>query len=320
MKLSEVGEKNLIKRFIALLREQGLEYELNDVYYLEINGRLIAVSIDGFCESTWILPFLTWRDVGKKALYAAVSDLVVKFARPRAFAASLCFTREHELKSSEEVLKGLADAAQQMNMRILKLDTNEGREFSIHVCVIGEARRKIGLEPRPGQDVYTIPLYGYTGIVFKLLAEKRLDDFKRDPVVRRGIDVLKETLVPLWMKIVELCELEEYISASTDTSDGLGASLWIAAERGNVTIDIEALPAPSEVIEFCVQNNINPLEAVFNGAEDYLPVLFLRAEPPRYLLDEIGLVKIGHVVRCGLSLVTFRGEALRFRGWEYFKY
>ncbi len=320
MRLSEVGEKNLIRQLVNRLRALEADYEINDVGYLRLDDKVLAVSIDGFCESTWILPFLSWRDVGRKALYAALADLLVKFSRPLALAASLCFTRNHEVENVRDVIDGLLDVAKSMNMRVLKLDTNEGREFSIHICVIGESRRKIGTRTRPGLHVYTIPLYGYTGIVFKLLSERRIDELIHDPVVRRGIDILRQTLVPAWIKLAEMDPEHLQVGASTDTSDGLGAALWTVAESSNIIIEINELPAPEEVVEFCRQNNIDPVEVVFNGAEDYLPVLFTREKIPDDICDRYGLVRIGHVSEREGGLVIYRDHVLRFRGWEYFRY
>jgi thiamine-monophosphate kinase len=284
-----VDEKALLGFFLRELGEED-----NDVSY--VDG--FAVKVDGFAESWAKMPFHTYADLGWRAVAAALSDLLVKFAVPKAVLSSITAP---DAQRAREVFDGIREAAAHFGVRYLGGDLNQGREAVVDVVAIGAAPARIGRRPRPGHVLIAPPLFGYTGLAFLAFKEAG-----RSPAVAKGISWLKRPTLD-WPKPPP----PDCVSASMDSSDGIADVLWTMA-RG-VDIVLERLPAPEEVVSEALSLGVDPEEVVLNAGEEFLPIF---AVDPRCVPD--GYVAFARVVE-GEGKVYYRGKELRFRGWAYFR-
>jgi Thiamine monophosphate kinase len=279
-------EKAFLSRLLSLL---GVEE--NDVSY--VDG--LAVKIDGSAASTSKLPFQTWEDFGWKNVAAAYSDMRVKLAEARFLLASVTAP---DITTAEEIIAGIKAAADRLSLLYVGGDLNQGAEAVVDIALVGWAGRRVGRVPRPGDVLVTIPEFGFTSLAYRFWREE-------SPAVRRGVEMLRRP-TPLWPLPPIDC-----ITASMDSSDGLGDVLWSMA-RG-VDIIINRLPTVEEVERFAAEKGLDIDEVVFNGGEEYLPVFAIRRDCP----VEGPYIKFAEVVE-GNGVVWWRGQPLRWRGWSYF--
>ncbi len=318
MKLYKLGEREIVRRCIELIRKY-LQYEYNDVHYLKIHDRILAINIEGYTFSRWKLEFTTWYDCGWRAVAGCISDLIAKICRPISISISISLNSNEDFENLEELIRGILDFCTKHNIEISKIDTNEGIENSITIAGIGMAKREIPLKCYRDGIIMTKPIFGYTGLVFHLNYRGVLNKYIDNEVVRRGLSFIKKPMIDF--NIVNI--LEQYVDriiASSDVSDGLGATLWNIAEYSRCCIRIDTLPTTSDIISFCQENNIDILEVVFNGGEEYVPV-FIVDKNDRELIDilqDLGFIIIGSVSMINNVQVFYRDVQLKYRGWQYF--
>ncbi len=316
--LDKLGENKIKRLLVNKIKNYFKDYEYCDVTYIEVGDKLLATSCDGYVGSTWLLPFMTWKDVGWKVCATSVSDLLVKFAKPIQIMISINIERSRKFEELENIIEGACTFCKEHGIELGKLDLNESSEFSITACVIGTCDRKVGNVITREGVVYTVPEFGYTGIVFKLLEKSLLKDYEEEQVVRRGVQILKNPKPPFYLLNLDDC-IRNSVLASSDSSDGLGAVLWNFAELSNCEIIIEDLPTNNEIVEFCKDVKLDLLEVVFNGAEEYLPVLILPHDIGIVKVGPVELVPIGKIRKSSTPCVKYRDMYIHYRGWEYFR-
>ncbi len=201
-------------------------------------------------------------------------------------------------------------------MKYLGGDLNEGLDNVIDVAAIGKPLAGIiGRKPRVGDVLVTKPYFGYTGLVFKLYYSNELNRWIDSRIVREGIEILKRPR--LEMNILnDLLRYRECISASMDSSDGLGKVLWTMSTDGGVKIIINELPVSEDFLNSISEvGDVNIEEVVFNGGEEFLPVFSVRRDCiPEF--ERLGFKPFATVEEG--EGVYFKGSILRYRGWDYF--
>jgi len=302
MKLTELGEDGLLK----LIRGMSGITD-NDVSYIRLGESLLLLKIDGGAFSRTKMKFMTYYDVGWRTTVGALSDIYVKLGKPIALVSSITARRSLEVNDVMSVARGIMDAGNRYGAPLIGGDLNEGDDDVIDIAVLGIAEREIGRQPRPGDSLVTIPLFGFNGLGFKLW-----DTAHEDPTVRRGINMLKRPELPINV-YGSVGRLGTCITASIDSSDGLGRALHIMGEKSRIIIT--QLPAPQEVIEAANRFGASIEELVFNAGEEYLPIFSVSHD----CVDEflrLGMIEFAKVEE-GRG-VQYNGGELMYKGWEYF--
>lgn len=317
MYLSNYGEEYLTN-FIQKILNVEKDSLNNDVSYFKLSrSKYLVVKIDGYVESTSRLPFQSLREYSRKCVYACASDLLVKLVKPEIGLTSITVPNMRVVEF-EEIIQGLCEGFREFEITCLGGDLNEGNEISINIVMLGFTEFTIHRRPRVGDILVTPFMYGYTGIIFKLLNLDKLDQYVKDKVVVEGIEMLR--IPKLDKKLPEkLRPYINYIHASMDSSDGLGRVLWTMARLGRVTIEVNTLPTSIDLLQFCKQLEIDPLEVIFNGGEEYLPIFAIDSSVV-YDFERLGYLPFARVTDKGDGKVLHHGKELRFTGWEYFKH
>lgn len=311
MNIDSVGEGGLIE----IIRSIVGHSEDNDVEYVELAGNLMAIKMDGISISTSRMPFMDYYDMGWKVMAAIASDFLVKLSKPLFVVTSLTLKRSMGLGDFKDLVKGLKDGADYFGMRYIGGDLNEGNDYIIDAAAVGIALSgKIPRTPRVGDLLVTNPYFGYTGLVFKLFYNGSLDRYMYDEVVKKGIEIIKRPRPNLGI-LTELAGLGRCISASMDSSDGLGKVLWTMANNGRVRIVVDELPTTDELREKVGNLGLSIEELVFNGGEEFIPVFSVRSDC-REDFERIGF-KVFASVLDGEG-VFYRDSPLKYRGWDYF--
>jgi len=321
MNYREVGNNVVIKGIgetglINIIRDIIGYYEDNDLEYIEIDGYRLAVKIDGLSLSTSRMPFMTFYDMGWKVMASVVSDFFVKLSKPLYTMVSITLRGNTRIDDFRELIRGLDDGARHFGVRYLGGDLNEGLDDVIDVAAVGVPMiGTIGRRPRIGDFLVTIPQFGYTGLVFKLYYDGRLNDWLNLDAVKRGINMLRRPEPPINM-LSELLRYGDCISASMDSSDGLGKVLWTLSTDGNVKVVVDRLPMSDDFAEEIKSiPGITIEEVVFNGGEEFLPIFSISSD------CEEDFRRLGFEVFAKVeegSGVYYGSSTLRYKGWDYF--
>ncbi|RLI25575.1 MAG: thiamine-phosphate kinase, partial [Candidatus Hecatellales archaeon] len=120
------GERELVELFLGRFRGRRLPLPLgDDVSAWDLGGgRLAVLKVDVLTAGTDLLPGMSLRQAGWKAMVMAVSDFAAKGVKPLAALIGLGIPRRLTGEAGE-LAEGLKAAGKAYGVRIVGGDTNE---------------------------------------------------------------------------------------------------------------------------------------------------------------------------------------------------
>jgi thiamine-monophosphate kinase len=255
-------------------------------------------------------------DVGKKAVYINVSDILAMGARPLYFLVTLGLPARIILRDVEELYRGMTQAAREFGLVLLGGDTTETREdFFIDVSMTGILKTSQYL----GRDKATEgDLIGVTGLLGESAYGLHLLKDKGERYVNRFTRRFSTPKPPFrtWEILTDSC----IPKAMMDISDGLVIDLErMMLESGKAAIiHVEQVPMPErlrkEGKELLALAGGEDYQLLFTFDRDRLPVVEL-LKRQKVQVSVIGEVRKGKGVR-----VYQGGEErkLPVKGYEHF--
>ncbi len=256
-------------------------------------------------------------DVGKKAVYVNVSDILAMGAEPLYFLVTIGVPERFSYRDVQILYKGMDRAAREFHLLLLGGDTVATKgDFFIDVSMVGKvlARKYFGRNKAKSGD-----LIGVTGYLGESAYGLRL--LQKGPLAQPVNRYIKRYQSPrppfdVWKELVK----NDITDAMMDISDGLIIDLerMMAESKTGARLYLEDIPIPPALKKQGLQ------ALALSGGEDYQ---FLFAFPRNKVpaVDKIRkkgfmISIIGEVVRQrGVRL--FDGEReikLRTKGYEHF--
>jgi thiamine-monophosphate kinase len=275
-----------------------------------VPGGATATSVDALVEGVHFdRGRATLRQIGAKAISAALSDLAAMGAEPGEAYVVLGIPDGLDEDECMEALDGLAEAAAATGTTLAGGDVTGSPVLVFAVTVVGHAPSAERLVTRSGARpgdllVLTGALGGAAAGLLGQEAPAAFDGLPEEVAAR----LLGRQLEPVPRLSAGLTLATAGATAMIDISDGLGGDARHLAERSGVAllIDAEALPLEEGVAEVAEAAGRDPLELAVSGGEDYE----LLAAMPAEGLDLEGLAESAHV---GLTRV---GEVVAGEGVE----
>lgn len=276
MKISEMGEKRIIealRSFTGSNRYVQVGFG-DDGAVLNIDKKCprIVVTTDILVEGTHFLPdSVEFKDLGYKSYEVNASDIAAMGAWPIAAFLSLCLPSDMEYRFLKDFYKGFSMAAKRHDCRILGGDTVRSDRFCISVTLVG--LYKTGCKPllrngaKPGSHVYITGWPGESGMGLIVLKEKRhsVKRLKKHPLVIRHLRPKS--------RVTEgaLLACSRSTGAVIDVSDGVYNELHhLSQESGiKIVIPLSKLPISGNLWKEAVSRDMDPLQMVLFGGEDY---------------------------------------------------
>jgi thiamine-monophosphate kinase len=267
------------------------------------------------------------REVGRKALSVALSDLAAMGAEPGEAYAALAIPPDLDEEGCLQLFGGLAEVAAETNTALAGGDLSMGPALTLALTVVGHAASADLLVgrggARPGHSLAVTGELG--GAAAGLLLLER-------PELRSGMEpeiadaLLRRHRDPVPRLAAGRALAAAGAAAMVDVSDGLGADAEqiAAASDAALRIELDRLPIQAGVSAVARAAGRDPLELAAEAGEDYE---LLVAIPPERFSEAaaatrrvgIPLAPIGEVTRgTGAELRGPDGELRPARGFDHF--
>jgi len=314
--LSDLGELELIKLIEKLiLNKTGKLLVRDDSFFYDLLRRkavignkqeILVLNSDMLVSTTDVPPNMVFYQIGRKAVLMNISDLIVKGVQPEGIIISLGLTKDMELLSFKDLIKGIIDFSHEWNLDYIGGDLNEAKELIVNPTVFGfQSRSNIiyrsGLEQ--GDYLVANGKFGLTGVGLDILLNRR-GNLKTYPLYKRSIlsvlepnDLGKEGLI---------FSEHNFASTSIDSSDGLAKSLTdliSSNQNKNIgfEIDFNEELFDKEAVNYSQEYNMPLEQLVFNGGEEFIHLFTINPKNYDSALKTVQsqggqLFKIGEVI------------------------
>ncbi len=324
-----MGEFELLARVRERLPPAGprLRVGSGDDAAVTVPGGATATSLDAVVEGVhFSRERASLRQIGGKALAAALSDLAAMGAEPGEAYTFLGVPTDLDEEGCLELLDGIAAVAAATGTTLAGGDLSRCAVLSVAITVVGHAPaperliRRSGA--RPGDQLLLTGELGGAAAGLLALAEQgdrlaALPQAKIDPLLARQLE-------PVPRLAAGRALAASGARAMIDLSDGLGADARHLAEASGVGLRIEAasLPLAAGLSDLAAALQRDPLELAASGGEDYellaaIPAAGLNIEALA-TGAETPLRRIGEVVSgAGVEIRLPGGRVLEPGGYEH---
>jgi thiamine-monophosphate kinase len=294
-----------------------------------VPGGAVATSVDALVEGVHFRrETATLRQVGRKAISTALSDLAAMGAAPGEAYVWLGAPEGMDEAELLEVGEGLASVAAETGTTIAGGDLTRAPVLSLAVTVTGHAPNADAFVTRAGArpgDVLAVTGELGGAAAGLALLEREPDDGPE----HTAADVLRaRQLDPTPRLAAGQALAAAGATAMIDISDGLAGDAHHVAEASDalLVIDADAIPVAPGLAAIAAAADRDPLELAVSGGEDYE---LLAALPPEVLarahealaalgtpLTTIGRVEAAADGRARAEIRRRGGEAVPNRGFD----
>lgn len=308
MKLSDLGEKEIVKRLSSFL-DIG-----DDAAYLKFGEEFLILTTDMIYEKTHILPGMSWEQIGKLAVTVNFSDIAAMGARPIAFLLSYG-SPDIEFENFERIMHAVDNQCKKYSAKFAGGDTNYMEKLTLSGVAVGTTKKPILRSgARIGDIVAVTGDLGSAPLGTEILLKSLSVDINNY--------VIKKALEPD-PRVNEAILLGNYAASMTDISDSLSTSLHDIAERSGVGIilEIDKLPISGDAGKIAKRLNLDILDYALYGEGDYELLFTLSQEDFDGINKKDTFTKIGEIIQ-GSRIVGIKGKEeinIKRKGYEHFQ-
>ncbi|MHA2047244.1 MAG: thiamine-phosphate kinase [Candidatus Thorarchaeota archaeon] len=302
MKTGEMGERDFLTKISNFVDKPegavlGFDDDASDIPVSVSNN--LVVNVDTFVRKTDWLPGMTPAQVGRKTAVMALSDLAAKGARPLAIMLSLCVPEDYDVEDASELIRGFSHYGLKSGIPYLGGDLGMCDDVVLTGVALGTASPEQIVSRSGAQEGDIIAVtgnFGLTSVAFEVLirGKEAESDLRQDALAAAYRPKINPDFVSSLTKIGA-------VTASMDSSDGLGITLHTIAKMSECGISVEESPIAPEVEKFCMSNDLETLKTVMQGGEEFLLVLTI---PPAKFDEAIAIAKKLNVMLKKIGTVT----------------
>lgn len=334
-KISDIGEKGLIKRILskteksnfnsAFLDNFSFKSLSDDAALINLGEQYLVATSDMLFKSTHFPDEMSYNQIGKKVVTVNVSDLAAMGAKPIGIIISMGLPRDMLLDEFEDLLEGILDMCSKYDMKLIGGDTNESKELTLCGTCLGIVQKqnvlmKNGAQPR---DILAVtgPL-GLAAAGFEVLFNKNkfqdLNPNYKDHLLNHALNPKAKVNEGI------LLAKSGFITSATDITDGLVSEIDelinASSHRIGIALNEEMIPIPEEVLEIASRTAKDPLEFALYYGEDFELLLTVKKENFKEIEEKIHLHKIGNVTSSGKIEILHKDgtkSIIKPRGYEH---
>ena len=320
-KLSEIGEKEAVKRILADVANAKDSNNIgpgDDAAAIDLGVLYLVASTDTITQSGHVLPGMTDWQIGWMAAAVNYSDIAAMGAHPIGILISMGLPRDTESERLDAIIQGVMDCSESVGAELLGGDTKEACELTLAGTSLGTVgKRSILLRKgaRPGD------LVGITGSLG--LAAAGYHSIVRGLHLKRAEKCILEPRARI--KEGEVLSSSGVVTSCMDISDGLASSIYSLAEASKVSFELDyaAIPVDLQVQKAAKAINLEAEELVLYYGGDYQLLFTFKPQGLERLRAELGkeLSVIGKVTDTGENLSVKGDQVIRLdnRGYEHFR-
>jgi len=336
MKISELGEFGLINLLAAITGEAGSKDSParrnliigigDDAAAWRGDTSIQLATTDALVQDIHFnLDFITWEELGWRALAVNLSDIAAMGGLPRYILVSLSLPGSTAVESITDLYKGMTGLARESGSIIIGGNISEAPMLVINITVFGTAgssKRSILTRSSalPGDKIAVTGYLGASAGGLEILRDKKKFDSESTAILKQAF--LKP--VPRIAEGQILVDLG--VKTAIDISDGLLADLGHICEESKAGASIKTNLVP---VHPAVKSNFGgkALKMALSGGEDY-ELLFTASEDiisrvkkalscPVTVIGEITGENPGSVI-----LVDENGNRIKplETGWKHFSH
>lgn len=331
MKISDLGEKKLIKRIIANIKSHLKDFSIeglgDDAALIDMGKEYIVATTDLLRQTSHFPEATTHEQMGWKSVTVNISDLAAMGAKPLGFLVSMGLPAHMKVEEFDELLKGILKACDHYRIPLIGGDTKEADEIILAGAAIGRTRKEDVLLKSGSEEGDLVGVTGQLGLAaagIKLLLSK----MGRVPVEEDVLSKIMDHALKPRARLREslIIAKSHLVNAATDITDGLVSELNELINASPRTIGIrlyeEKLPIPPEVEKIGKFIKENPMELGLYYGEDFELLFTLPPENVTPLRDQLNFHIIGEVTTTGIiEIVDKEGRTYipPVKGYEHLR-
>ena len=285
-KLSEMGEKEAVRRILAEIAEKESSNALgpgDDAAAVDMGFIYLVATTDLISQSTHVLPGMTDWQIGWTVAAVNFSDVAAMGAKPIGLLVSMGLPKEMPSEKLDEIIRGILDCCECAGGEMLGGDTKESPELSLSGTALGTVTKKGILLRKGAKKDDLLAVTGSLGLaaagyysIKNSLGMKRAEKTLLEPKPR-----VKEGMALSASGVVTSC---------MDISDGLASSIYTLGDASKVSFEVDyaAIPVDKEVIDVAGKVDVSPEELVLYYGGDYQLLFTLKPEGLSLLSSLLG--------------------------------
>ena len=274
MRISEMGERKFIssiRDFIKIIEGARLSFDEDASDIPLDDNKNLVVNVDTFVKSTDWLPGMTAKQAGRKTAVMTLSDLAAKGVQPLACLLSVCVPHDTEVAEALDIVSGFNYFTAESGVPYIGGDMGSSKDIVLTGVALGIAPFEKVItrcDANVGDVIATTGPFGLTTLAFLML----IDGLEVPEQLKE--EILKVAYEPdIHLGFISALAEKEAVTASMDSSDGLGITLNTIASQSGFCFIIDNLHSTPVIIEFADTHEINLLDLVMNGGEEFELVL-----------------------------------------------
>ncbi|MBI5681000.1 MAG: thiamine-phosphate kinase [Methanobacterium sp.] len=332
LKVSDIGEKGLIKRILKKSNKNIIKSSFfddisikslnDDAALINFGDQYLVATSDMLSKSAHFPDEMIFKQVGKKVVTVNVSDLAAMGAKPLGIIVSVGLPKDMPLDDFDSMMDGIFEGCKEYGMMLIGGDTNESNELTISGTCLGIVSKENVLMKDGANSGDVVAVTGPLGLAaagFEVL----FNDLDLEPDTKKNL--LDHALNPkARVKTGILLGETGSVTSATDITDGLASEIGEIVDSSSsgigITIYEELLPIPDSVLEIGKNTNKNPFEFALYYGEDFEILLTIRKDVFNKIKDNFHLYKIGEVTSSGKMIIVNKEgieNLLTPRGWEH---
>jgi thiamine-monophosphate kinase len=286
----------------------------DDAAVFDFGDSPTVVTVDTHVEDVHFRrDLIPMRDLGRRSMTAAVSDVWAMGATPVASLTALTLPPALADDEFEALIEGMAEASRESGARVIGGNLSGGSILTITTTAFGTPidRPVSRGGARRGDCIYVTGTVGASALGLSLAIAKRSELRHAKQFIERWRRPPSNAYAaPIVARVA---------SAAVDVSDGCLQDLrhLCSASGVGAMLLADALPTAEGFAETCSAVDANPLELALSGGEDY-EILFTaaRSAEAESIATEIGTITEGEVVQ----VLGVNGETLTLsrEGFRHF--
>ncbi len=276
----------------------------DDAAVIDFGNRPTIVTVDTQVEDVHFRrDLISCRDLGYRAMVAAVSDVWAMAAMPSASVVALIVPAEFPDEDFRELIEGLAESARSTGARVIGGNLSKGGSLSVTTTVFGLpiAGPLTRDGARPGDSVYVTGTLGSAALGLAVLQAGTLDLDHAASFVERW------KRPPMNGHMTKV--LADLATAAVDVSDGCLQDLqhMCTASGVGATLHSDTIPTAPGYAATCKALDLDPVVLALTGGEDYELMFTARDSSDAAALG----TKIGRISEgSGVRVVDEFGQAI----------